>query len=121
MPLAQLHHDVEEVHAVEFQLLAERLAVVERAQVFVRERCLQDMSTRLPDLAASFGLSHPETSCRRDRVAGIGGRVASRKVRRDRSRGRGRQSGLPVESRDDDDGIDAQHTERIVEDVVGHA
>ena len=35
MPLAQLHHDVEEVHAVQFQLLAERNVVFDVGQVFV--------------------------------------------------------------------------------------
>ena len=35
MPFSQLHDDVEEVHAVEFKLIAKRFFIVEIIQIFV--------------------------------------------------------------------------------------
>ncbi len=41
--LAQAHHDVEEIHAVQFHLLAEGDIVLERAQVLVGHNIVEDI------------------------------------------------------------------------------
>jgi hypothetical protein len=43
MALAELHHDVEKVHAVELELLAESLLVVEVRQILIRSDVAEDV------------------------------------------------------------------------------
>ena len=57
VPLAQLHDDVQEVHAVEFQLLAERHVVLQIAEIFVGRDVRQDVE----DLFSNLGRRH--TAC----------------------------------------------------------
>src|SRR4051812_18143094 len=57
VPLAELHDDVEEVHAVELELLAERLVIDDSREVLVR--C--NIGQNIEDFLAKFGRSHYES------------------------------------------------------------
>ena len=49
IPLPQFHHDVEEVHAVQFELLAERHVLFQIAEVFVRRDVGEDVEDGFSD------------------------------------------------------------------------
>src|SRR5258707_18839 len=52
--LAELHHDVQKIHAVELELLAERLLIDEGREVFVGG----DVGKDIEDFLADFGVGH---------------------------------------------------------------
>jgi hypothetical protein len=54
MPLPQLHHDVEEIHAIELKLLTKRLLIDQRGKVFVRG----DVGKDIENLFSQFGRGH---------------------------------------------------------------
>jgi hypothetical protein len=52
MALAELHHNVEEVHAVELELLSKAKRVVELRQVLVRNDVAQNVQNFFSDLGS---------------------------------------------------------------------
>ena len=64
VPLAQLHDDVQEVHAVQFQLVAERHVVLQIAEIFVGG----DVRQNVQDLFSNLGRRH--AACSPDKIIG---------------------------------------------------
>ena len=61
VPLPQFHDNVEEVHAVERQLLAERLAVVQGAEIIIGSDVGQDIDDFFADLCGTHCGRRPQT------------------------------------------------------------
>src|SRR5687768_3470256 len=67
VPLAELHHDVEEVHAVQLKLLAKGPFIDEAGEVFIGGNVRQNIE----DFLADFRTSHQARFSRRNATAGF--------------------------------------------------
>ena len=105
IPLPQFHHDVEKVHAVEFELFAERHFLFQIAEVFVGRDVVEDVEDGLFDFGGRHGVL-------RNGVRGQVGYGGSLRIRMRLS------YTLSSNSFHNHDRIDAQHAERVVQNRV---
>src|SRR6202043_1117986 len=105
--LAQLHHDVQKVHAIEFHLLAQGNVVLQAAQILVR----RDVRKYIQDGRANFGGTHAAISPTGSAKKVSGTDFAAKSV----------PDTFLLVAFDDHHGIDAEHSERIVQDVIDAA